>query len=624
MPRPRLPHIRRPKRARARARRTVRAGLGFKLFGLNGTMLAITLVVALLSLHGIAAVSDDGHQIYGTSMVPLKDLGDARGQFNADRAVALQHVLEGDTQVKQQLRSQITAGQRSVDASLKRVESSLNTKAAHEAFESLTNDVDQYNRSLNSMLDLSQAGKPDEAYAEIVSETTPIGDAVTEDFTKVFAMKAALGKQADHAAGGKSASVKREVVILLIAALLLGFIMSLRIVRGVRRTVVDVLDRLAALRDRDTTDLREGLLQMEHGDLTRVVTPTAERIDRITGDELGAIAKAVNDVRDNTAASVESYNASRVALAAMLGEMTSAATEVTSAAGAMATTSHEAGRAVGEIARAMEHVVEGAERQVHIVGAAAERIDEVATVSIRSAEEAEETARAASAARQVAAQGSAAVTDATEAMTAVRTASAQATDAIRELGAKSGQIGGIVDAITGIAEQTNLLALNAAIEAARAGEQGRGFAVVADEVRKLAEESQQAAASIAGLIREIQAETSRVVEVVEAGAARTEEGTRTVEQARDGFSALDASVSDMVARVEGIAQAVGRIARSAEAMREEIGEVTAVAEQTSASSEQVSASTEQTAASTHEIGDSAEALRQTAHALEQLAARFTV
>ena len=88
--------------------------------------------------------------------------------------------------------------------------------------------------------------------------------------------------------------------------------------------------------------------------------------------------------------------------------------------------------------------------------------------------------------------------------------------AIRGLGDKSERIGGIVDTITGIAEQTNLLALNAAIEAARAGEQGRGFAVVAEEVRKLAEESQQAAGQIAGLIGEIQAETEHAVEVVDA------------------------------------------------------------------------------------------------------------
>ena len=108
---------------------------------------------------------------------------------------------------------------------------------------------------------------------------------------------------------------------------------------------------------------------------------------------------------------------------------------------------------------------------------------------------------------------------------------------------KSEQIEGIVATITGIAEQTNLLALNAAIEAARAGEQGRGFAVVAEEVRKLAEESQSPPASIAGLIEEIQAETAKAVEVVEDGARRTEEGAATVEQAREAFEPLGASVA---------------------------------------------------------------------------------
>jgi methyl-accepting chemotaxis protein len=127
-------------------------------------------------------------------------------------------------------------------------------------------------------------------------------------------------------------------------------------------------------------------------------------------------------------------------------------------------------------------------------------------------------------------------------MGAVRDNSVHATEAIRELGAKSEQIEGIVATITGIAEQTNLLALNAAIEAARAGEQGRGFAVVAEEVRKLAEESQSAAASIAGLIGEIQGETAKAVDVVEAGARQTEDGVATVDEAREAFLALGTSV----------------------------------------------------------------------------------
>jgi methyl-accepting chemotaxis protein len=249
---------------------------------------------------------------------------------------------------------------------------------------------------------------------------------------------------------------------------------------------------------------------------------------------------------------------------------------------------------------------------------------EVATASDFGARSAEETARAAVSAREVAELGAGAVAQASEAMGAVRDSSLRATDAIRGLGAKSEQIGGIVGTITRIAEQTNLLALNAAIEAARAGDQGRGFAVVAEEVRKLADESQQAAASIAGLIAEIQAETGRAVEVVEDGARRTEDGVATVEEARESFVALGASVQDMNGRVEEIASAIRQIASSSRRVQDDMADVAAVAEQSSASSEEVSASTQQTSASTQQIAASAQELARTADELERLVGEFTL
>jgi methyl-accepting chemotaxis protein len=206
----------------------------------------------------------------------------------------------------------------------------------------------------------------------------------------------------------------------------------------------------------------------------------------------------------------------------------------------------------------------------------------------------------------------------------VRASSADVTAAIRALGDKSGQIGSIVDTIGGIAEQTNLLALNAAIEAARAGEQGRGFAVVAEEVRKLAEESQAAAGSIAGLIADIQGETARAVDVVEDGAQRTAQGAEVVDQARSAFERIGEGVRDMDARVAGIAAAVEQIAASGRRMEEDMDAVAAVAEQSSATSEEVSASTQQTSASTQQIAAAAQELATTAQELEALVGRFTL
>jgi methyl-accepting chemotaxis protein len=221
-------------------------------------------------------------------------------------------------------------------------------------------------------------------------------------------------------------------------------------------------------------------------------------------------------------------------------------------------------------------------------------------------------------------EGVAAAERASGAMKAVRESSTAVTAAMRGLAVKSEEIGGIVETITGIASQTNLLALNAAIEAARAGEQGRGFAVVAEEVRKLAEDSQQAAASIANLIAEIQAETGSTVEIVEDGGRRSEEGVAIVEETRDAFQRIGASVEGVTSRVEQIAGAAQQIAASTTKMQADMSEVAAVAEQSSASTEQVSASTEETSASTQEIAASAQELARTAEELTRLVGTFKV
>ena len=399
---------------------------------------------------------------------------------------------------------------------------------------------------------------------------------------------------------------------------------TMRSALGDQSCLDSLVTRMESLESNCLKNLEGALAAMVEGDLTVEVRPVTSPVTAAEGAEIGRLAEIFNTMLGRAKTSLEGYNAMRAKLESMLREISKTSESVASASQQMASTSEEAGRAIGEIAHAVGDVAQGAERQVRTVEQVKQVTEEVVLATQTSADNAQETAEAAQQARTIAEEGAAAVTQATEAMAAVRDSSAAVSDAMQSLGAKSSQIGGIVSTITGIAEQTNLLALNAAIEAARAGEQGRGFAVVAEEVRKLAEESQSAAASIASLIAEIQSETGRAVDVVETGAKRTDDGVKTVEQARASFLRISGSVDDMNGRVDTIAAAIQQIAANSQRMQEDMGEVAAVAEQSSASTEQVSASTQQTSASTQEIAASAQELARTAEELERLVGQFTL
>ena len=230
-------------------------------------------------------------------------------------------------------------------------------------------------------------------------------------------------------------------------------------------------------------------------------------------------------------------------------------------------------------------------------------IQQVAEGSQNTAKDSENMINQAKQASENSSQGQQAAQEVSSKMQMIKTTTQEGADKIGSLGEKSKEIGNIVDTINQISEQTNLLALNAAIEAARAGEAGRGFAVVADEVRKLAEESGQATQQISDLIKGIQGEIDSAVTSMNENTKQVEDGSQGVEEAMKAFETLP--------------QVIATVNQSAE-------QVSSVAQENASGAEEVSASIEQVTSSMQQVTDSSQQMAEISNNLQSIVNQFKI
>ena len=327
-------------------------------------------------------------------------------------------------------------------------------------------------------------------------------------------------------------------------------------------------------------------------------------------DEIGQLGRAFRTMTDN--------------LIHLIQQVSLSSTQVAASSQQLSDGAEQSAQASQQVAMAIMEVSLGTERQLNAVNetssimqqmsAGIQHMLENSRIVVKSSEETALSAEL----------GSQAIGKTIQQMINIENTVTESADVVMNLGERSKEIGQIVDTISGIAAQTNLLALNAAIEAARAGEQGRGFAVVADEVRKLAEQSQEASQQIALLISGIQQDTQKAVLSMNEGTHQVKLGTEVAETAGQAFNEITTLVNQVSSQVGEISEEIQQMALGSQRIVSSITEIYETSRDITGQTQTVSAATEEQSASVEEIASSSQLLATMADELQQSLNKFKI
>ncbi|MFC7063742.1 methyl-accepting chemotaxis protein [Halobacillus seohaensis] len=432
-------------------------------------------------------------------------------------------------------------------------------------------------------------GNEEAALAALEDTVTPLGREVMDGFEEMALTREDMIQEEGETVLQSGENMVTIGIIISIAVVIVGIVSALLMANSITKPIKRVVDRMK---------------EIAEGDISQ------DEIIVKSKDEVSQLAEAINEMQRSLNEVIHhvSYTSDRVS--SQSEELTQSANEVKEGS--------------DQIASTMQELSAGAESQANGATDLTDKMSEFVQQIVEANRNGKSVSETTTEVLSMTEEGRQLMKTSIGQMHNIDEIVKDAVEKVKGLDQQSKEISKLVQVIEGIAEQTNLLALNAAIEAARAGEHGKGFAVVADEVRKLAEQVTHSVGDITEIVQNIQSQSGTMVDSLEHGYKEVGEGTKQIEVTGETFETINASVSEVVNKVQSISTNLETIVGNSNDMNASIEEIASVSEESAAGVEQAAASAQQSNSSMEEVSHSADELAQLSEQLTKQVSQFKV
>ncbi|MDU4959110.1 MAG: HAMP domain-containing methyl-accepting chemotaxis protein [Sporomusaceae bacterium] len=558
-----------------------------------GLLLAIAVVtVVVLVLTGYFGLREANRELelmYSERLVPMDMVNEAGFAMRRVDSATLELLLNREEAKKSGYEAILNEQYGKVNDMLTQIAAMNLDPRVNSGVQAIQQPQAQHRESLQQIIGLARQNKYAEAQTVYATRFDPVTVKMVKDLqglNELFDQLAAENLRHTRAEFVQAIWIDSIIALACLLLLLAGGFAVTRAITAPVSAMVVLCERFAA------------------GDF-RLQEKQPER-----HDEIGRLAGAMEQMREK--------------LRDLMKQVANSAEQLAAASEQLTASAEQSAQAATQIAVSITDVAKGADEQLTATADTSAVVEQMSAGAEEMAASAAQVAAQSAEVGAKAAAGGESVEKAVGQMGQIEKTSQLVAESINTLGEQSQEIGQIVDTIAGIAGQTNLLALNAAIEAARAGEHGRGFAVVAEEVRKLAEQSQEAAKQIAQLIGNIQTDTEQAVANMTAGGREVKAGIEAVGVMGQTFHEIVNLVGQANEKIEGLSQAAQQIAVGSQNIVADVQRIDALSKDAASNSQTVSAATEEQSASMQQIAASSQSLAHLAQDLQTAVSRFQI